>query len=132
MGIYSPCDIFGAEMIKGDFMKKVLFCFLVLLIAVCVSAQNATRVNTAIDSGTWTAITVDTQLSTAYCVEYSFFLSDDTSFKIADDNSGTNSTTFPANSRVSWPCMKTPDDGILFYAQSVSGTPTLTLLYQVK
>jgi len=110
-------------------MRKLLLAVIILIFAISVQAQNVQRVNTTVNASTWTAISVPK--SNASCTNYAWFTADNQSYLIADDSSGTNSTTFPENTPLSWSCMENPT-GDLFWVKSTSGSVVFTVLYQPR
>ena len=109
-------------------MKKVLLSIIVfssILISVCSYAVINTPNVIALNTSTYTAVTVP--LTNGVCRPMAAYVDDGTSFLIAVDSSGTGEATVPANTFWSDSCV-TDTAGVIFYAKASAGTPNIVVL----
>lgn len=106
-------------------MKKFLVIMVLiayLIIPFFAFAETEEPVNTSIDSITWTAISLDG--STA-CKNYIFQSRDGSDFKWKKTAGSTNYFTVRDGTAISVTFTRERQPGVLFYAQSVSGSPVI-------
>ncbi len=104
-------------------MKKLIV-LMILCIASMVFAIEPV-INQAIDSSSWTAVTLGANQT---CTSYAFQARDGSAFKISDNSSGTTYFTVKEDAGMSIKEHYRNSGSTLFYAQSVSGTPVIEVI----
>lgn len=114
---------------KNCLKLSVLFLILFIITAVKAFAIIPLPVVTALNSSTYTAITISA--SNGPCRSVALFTEDGSSFLIATDSAGTGESIVPADVSISYRCVN-DTSGVILYAKSVSGTPNLVVLVDDK
>lgn len=112
-------------------MKRI---WLVLILLVALSAYAyaviRTPVVTALNATTYTSIAIP--VSGGKCRPISAWTETGVAFYIAVDSSGTGEALIPAPGMYSNSCVTTDNQGVIFYAKAISGTPNLAVSFGVN
>ena len=107
---------------KGEIMKRLIVLFL-LLFASNVYAGNPVSKSIALNTSTFTAITIE---QVAVGRDIGCVTSDSTAWIFSEDEAGTIPITVPAPGTISFECRKSVN-GVAFYAKATVGTPNLSV-----
>jgi len=109
-------------------MKIIFNLVMIALLFIAVSAYALIKTPdvTALNAGTYTAITITASVGNE-CLPILAYVEDGTSWYMSDTAAGTINALIPADSTFSDDCAQFTD-GIVFYAKASAGTPNMVVI----